>query len=1155
MTDSPINQAANTTTGNWRARICGEFYDQQGRRWRVEFIDSDVNGYGDFGLSSVGCHEVNLGDDGFRLSWDGPTDHIGAGVVPSSCEVTFVMDSAGLELVKSAIRDANDARFGLAIYFDDGGTSWRPWWVGTLNHEAIEYELQDLPYLFTVRASCGLNRLRNVPFNNAGVAFVGKKTLAELVAICLNKIPTANFWLNTQDQLKEVVDMFHTNQAAENWTSTDGALFPTTMLEQTFTTAEAFYTKNEGREDDFGRRAHYNKNFNSCFDVLEHITNAFGGRIFLNDFSFWFLPPNAMNWSTTLNVQKWTRQIVAGGTIRRSVSGSNQVVTSTAASVNFKTDIETDHALGEGWANSYLLPVKRAVLTHKEAGSQTVFGNSGSFFYIDHPNNGYSGRTFTNPDMVVSEGQTLNLSGLYDTGELIREFGSAVTGTAYNTHGIDRIGARIILRFKVKVGGLYYVSEHTMDSQTTNIDFPFGTQPDVDFKEVNFPNPVWQAQEGFYEIAVPWTNSNPEASVETHDGWSRIGGLHIKATGNNEFEYRINDTQDRRFEQAFDITTAPLPSTASTYSGVDITLDRLVITRIGAVRETFPQLDDIFTTSYAVQYDHLGNSIAPNFESAPADFVTGFRVVVDSTDEDADVEYFTEVTENTEYLDLGETVVGVSETTDGLPNASGALYTFTNYVGTTTVLSGDSWHSITDTIDNDFSGAHNLEVVVRETILQRGRPLMTQRGQIVPKVGTSNNNDPLDFTTAFAHNCSTTGDVEDVLLPLALSFTAGPCVYDLNGVLLSRSVLSFEDYNDPVRPFHDGGFGNNGGGNGQGNPHGLTDFVRATDAIETVNDEVTSIQTKTDLITVANAVDLDQVTTDIGNNASNITSAVNTANSAIGIANTAAAQSATAIQASTNNGAAITSLSLIAATNATDITAIETKTDNITVSQAVDLDDIETQATRLKNVSTSPSTPRMIAVGTSGDFEALTDGTSGQVLTTDGQGRYTFTTVSGGSSTDTLVLASHSGQFDLTTGRVYYLGHSNDGWAARLRDTNIGASSPYSISPTLAHLGIVAPKGLTSLDFVATVKNVDSGDNIKVAIFTGARPNGSNSNISLSKIGEDTVTITQGRHFNAGFRLNSQNIAKGDLVFVGLYRDSRTSTSTDVQISYTVAGA
>ena len=84
--------------------------------------------------------------------------------------------------------------------------------------------------------------------------------------------------------------------------------------------------------------------------------------------------------------------------------------------------------------------------------------------------------------------------------------------------------------------------------------------------------------------------------------------------------------------------------------------------------------------------------------------------------------------------------------------------------------------------------------------------------------------------------------------------------------------------------------------------------MRATDAIETVNDEVTSIQTKTDLITVANAVDLDQVTTDIGNNASNITGAVNAANSAIGIANSAASQSATALQGVATNGNSITAI-------------------------------------------------------------------------------------------------------------------------------------------------------------------------------------------------------------------------------------------------------
>ena len=53
-----------------------------------------------------------------------------------------------------------------------------------------------------------------------------------------------------------------------------------------------------------------------------------------------------------------------------------------------------------------------------------MFGSTGSFFYIDHPNNGYSGRTWTNDDLVISEGQTLNLRGLYDTGELKENSGA-----------------------------------------------------------------------------------------------------------------------------------------------------------------------------------------------------------------------------------------------------------------------------------------------------------------------------------------------------------------------------------------------------------------------------------------------------------------------------------------------------------------------------------------------------------------------------------------------------------------------------------------------------------------------------------------------------------------------------------------------------------
>ena len=128
------NRSSHTTTGNWRARFASEFYDDQGRQWRVEFIDNDTaSGHTEFSLSSTDHpHDVDLTDDGFLLSWDGPTDHLGGSVIPSTCTVEMVLTTNAMENIHSAIKGADDDRFGLAVYINDGSSDWVPWWVGSL---------------------------------------------------------------------------------------------------------------------------------------------------------------------------------------------------------------------------------------------------------------------------------------------------------------------------------------------------------------------------------------------------------------------------------------------------------------------------------------------------------------------------------------------------------------------------------------------------------------------------------------------------------------------------------------------------------------------------------------------------------------------------------------------------------------------------------------------------------------------------------------------------------------------------------------------------------------------------------------------------------------------------------------------------------------
>ena len=350
---------------------------------------------------------------------------------------------------------------------------------------------------------------------------------------------------------------------------------------------------------------------------------------------------------------------------------------------------------------------------------------------------------------------------------------------------------------------------------------------------------------------------------------------------------------------------------------------------------------------------------------------------------------------------------------------------------------------------------------------------MTQRGTIVSKVGTVNTDDPLDFTTAFAHNCSTTGDVEDVLVPLALRFTAGPCEYDLDGVVLSRTTLSFSDFDVPVAPDFPPDFGNNGGGNGQGNGFGATNVVYVLDKVEGVSTDVHNIQTKTDLISIT---------------------------------------------------------------------------------QSVDLDDVEAQADRLKSLPTSPATPRLLVVGTNGNLSALSDGTNGQALTTDGSGGYSFATVGGGSGRSEVVIVANAGRHNLTRGGFFYFGDSLNGWTARSWTASMANSSPYLIPAADANNGLIIPKALTNLSFKASVLSETTRDNVTVALFMGARPNGGTRGITLTRVVFTTISIASANvQYNADMTVTG-TFREGDIVLPMILRSGTTTSSAQHQFMYNLVG-
>ena len=839
------NQATNTVSGNWRARLQSEFYDLRGRQWRIELIDNKLDGSSGFGVSQSTVIETKTTGDGFKLTWDGPTDTCGAAIIPSTCQVTWIIDSSDLENLKSQIRLADDSRFGLALYYDNGGSEWEPYWVGILNHEAIEYETQDQPYMVTLTANCGLNRLGITEYKHpTDGTYLDEVSLAETIARCINKIPTANFWLDTDNQLSEVVDLFeerhhdYSTQTYQTWASSAGDPYPISMIERTVCSSATFSTGGEQKEDQYGRRIKMPPNYTSCLDVLENIASAFSARITLARFSFWFFPPNALNWSHSLNVQRWTRALVAAENIDTVQDGSDDNKdTSTVSLTNFRFDIDSTHALGGGWSNSYLLPVKRCVLTFKNAGLRTVFGSPKNF-YLEKGSTGPDHCfAYANNGINVTQGDVLRIKGTYSA-ELQKEYDSAVNGAP--EHGEDRIGAKIILRFKIMINTevdpstgnpagtvYYYGSEYSGGSSSATINMPTGWNSEGvnvtrTYHNVDLEDAEWTTTEKFFDVIVPWTNSDPAANA-TSSGDYIVGGLHIQSDALNTFKYDIgtwlspDSTQQDNVTHTFDFSTVPLPDAESTFTGITVEVERLVLTRNNTVKRTFPELENIFKAVYVNQsYNWDGSNNSNNDSSIPKDRFDDFLVIVGEESEDADWDYYVEQDDNSEFLDIGETTIGSNYTSDGA-GSDGALKIITHDWSTATpnLHSSDKWNTINDEIDNACTPQELQYANLRENLYKRGKPVDTQRGLIVPQVSTATNyNRPADILSVFHHNCSSPADLEDYIFPFNLSHIGSSANYELDGFVVGRESVSFEfdEIKVPKGPSGNGGVGGNGGG-------------------------------------------------------------------------------------------------------------------------------------------------------------------------------------------------------------------------------------------------------------------------------------------------------------------------------------------------------
>ena len=194
---------------------------------------------------------------------------------------------------------------------------------------------------------------------------------------------------------------------------------------------------------------------------------------------------------------------------------------------------------------------------------------------------------------------------------------------------------------------------------------------------------------------------------------------------------------------------------------------------------------------------------------------------------------------------------------------------------------------------------------------------------------------------------------------------------------------------------------------------------------------------------------------------------------------------------------------------------------------------------------------KVLLIDTSGNFTEVSDGTSNQVLTTDGSGALSF-------AGTRVYIAALSGRVSSFIVNNYYFGNSSYGWNYPIWSSitfNNAQGNPYArnIPDDYAHCGILCTHAMSSVDVTGSIRNDSSTDNLSVILIAADRPNGSSSNMVGTEVGSTDVTITtQDRHVN--FTIDGGSVARGKLLFLGIARTAGSQATRYINFTATING-
>lgn len=200
----------------------------------------------------------------------------------------------------------------------------------------------------------------------------------------------------------------------------------------------------------------------------------------------------------------------------------------------------------------------------------------------------------------------------------------------------------------------------------------------------------------------------------------------------------------------------------------------------------------------------------------------------------------------------------------------------------------------------------------------------------------------------------------------------------------------------------------------------------------------------------------------------------------------------------------------------------------------------------------------VIYVSDTGTFTTTKPGTRqqpvGYITKVDASDGEVFVNIGSDRAQNVIPLAALSGRVSSYASNNNYYGSTSYGWNYPIWTATFPSSGPYAdrVNDNYAHNGILCPVAYQKVTVTGTIRNDSSTDNVKVQLWKGDRPNGGTSDITLTSLGSQTVTIsTQDLHYN--FTVSSKaGVTKGQLLFFTVTRTAGTTGTKYINFTATI---